>query len=99
MPQIAMKEAVARAKAILNDLYAEEKLDAVAVEEIELVREEGVECWAVTMGFYRPKSVTVRSGAIGAMFQPSQIENRDYKKLFINSATGDFLRMEIRPMP
>lgn len=100
MPQITMKDAVTAAKTMIRELYDDERLEALALEEIELVTDGDTECWAVTLGFFRPKSVTVRSGAIGAMiFQPTQIENRDFKKLYINADTGAFMRMEIRPTP
>jgi len=99
MPHISMKDAVSTAKTIINELYADESLSALALEEIELVMDGDAECWAVTLGFYRPKSVTVRTGAISSLLQPTQIENRDYKKLYINAETGTFTRMEIRPTP
>lgn len=99
MPQISMKDAVSTAKTIINELYADEVLNALALEEIELVMDGETESWAVTLGFYRPKSVTVKSGAVSSLLQPTQVENRDYKKLFINAENGAFTRMEIRPTP
>ena len=94
-----MKDAVSTAKTMIRDLYDDERLEALALEEIELVDDGAKECWAVTLGFFRPKSVTVKSGAIGMMLQPTQIENRDFKKLYFNADTGAFVRMEIRPAP
>lgn len=99
MPQIAMKDAVSTAKTVINELYADESLSALALEEIELVMDGDTECWAVTLGFYRPKPVTVKTGALGSLLQPAQVENRDYKKLYINAENGAFTRMEIRPIP
>jgi len=99
MPQISMKDAVSMAKTIINELYADEVLNALALEEIELVMDGETESWAVTLGFYRPKSVTVKSGAVSSLLQPTQVENRDYKKLYINAESGEFTRMEIRPTP
>lgn len=94
-----MKDAVSTAKTMIRDLYDDERLEALALEEIELVTDGDTECWAVTLGFFRPKSVTVKTGALGMMLQPTQIENRDFKKLYFNADTGAFVRMEIRPAP
>lgn len=99
MPKISTKEAVARAKDTIRGLFEDSPLKDLALEEIELVDESGRQRWAVTLGFYRRRSVSPNTGAIGSMFQTTQIENRDYKTIYIDADNGEFVKMEIRPTP
>jgi hypothetical protein len=99
MPTITTKEAVSMAKETISQLYSDDPLESLALEEIELINEDGEQLWAVTLGFYRPKSITIKGGGIGSMLRPAQVENRDYKTVFINANSGEFVKMEIRPAP
>jgi hypothetical protein len=100
MPQVTVKDAVAKAKDAIRQLFEDSPLKDVALEEIELVSDAGRQRWAVTLGFFRPKAVTVKHGAVGSIFQPAtHIENRDYKTIYIDADSGDFVKMEIRPAP
>jgi capsule polysaccharide modification protein KpsS len=100
MPQLTVKDAVAKAKDAIRQLYDDSPLKDLALEEIELVTDGGRHRWAVTLGFFRPKSITLKHGAVGSIFhQPTQIENRDYKTIYIDADSGDFVKMEIRPVP
>jgi hypothetical protein len=95
-----MKQAVTAAKDAIQSLYEDSPLPALALEEIELVSDAGKERWAVTLGFYRPRPVSVNQGAVAGIFQPiTQLENRDYKTVYIDAETGEFVKMEIRPAP
>jgi hypothetical protein len=47
-----VKEAISRAKAYVADLYAEEAVTNVGLEEVEHDPARG--CWSVTLGFSRP---------------------------------------------
>jgi hypothetical protein len=98
MTKIDMKEAVRTAKATINDLFADDPLKGLALEEIEFVDEDGHPRWAVTLGFHRSKSVSMVPGnAIGAIFQkPSEVEHRVYKIVYIDADTGDFVKMDMR---
>lgn len=98
MPTIGMKDAVKIAKSTLAELFEDEPLKMVALEEIDLVKERNIECWAVTLGFHRTKSVTTTnvSAWASALTQPTQVENRVYKTLYIDAQTGQFLRMDLR---
>lgn len=99
MPQIKMKEAVAAAKAAIADLYDDvSPLDGLGLEEIELTTASGRELWAITLGFYKPKKVpAVGGGAVSSMLQATtKVENRDYKTIYIDALTGDFVKMEMR---
>src|SRR3989304_2516575 len=97
MPLIGMKEAVKTAKETLQDLYHDDPLRALALEEIELAEQGGKELWAVTLGFPRSKSVSaVQPGALALFQPPSQVENRVYKTIFIDANTGVFVKMDMR---
>ena len=97
MPSISMKDAVNTAKNTLKDLFSDDTPKALALEEIELVSIDGRDFWAVTLGFYRTKSVSVQSNAITDFYKPSpQVENRVYKTLFVDANSGDFFKMDIR---
>lgn len=101
MSTIAVQDAVKRAKAALADLFFDETLKALALEEIELVQEQGRPMWAVTLGFHRPKQVSVvePAGRSSLFFRdppPTQVEHRVYKTVFIDARTGEFVKMDIR---
>lgn len=93
-----MKQAVAVAKAAIADLYADVGLpEGLALEEIELSSESGRECWAVTLGFFARKRVSVQGGGVANILQPGvKVENRDYKTLYIDATSGEFVKMEMR---
>ena len=99
MASISVKDAVKAAKEALLDLYEDDPPAAMALEEVEKIQENGSELWAVTLGFYRNKAITVKSAnALGGLFPPAanQIEYRVYKTLFIDAGTGAFVKMDMR---
>lgn len=102
MARISVKDAVHHAKEALAQLYEDDPPKALALEEIELITEDGTDLWAVTLGFYRQKSVSAIPGrgfdsllGLGSL-EPPQVENRVYKTVFINAATGEFVKMDMR---
>lgn len=100
MPTISVQDAVVSAKNAINELYHDEKLKSLALEEIELTRKDGREVWEVTLGFFRPRSVSVNSNQLTAIFNPQhEVENRVYKIIDIDAETGGFLRMSMRRAP
>jgi hypothetical protein len=101
MQSIPAKDAVQRAKESLIDLYQDDKPKALALEEIELVKDGERSLWSVTLGFHRPKSVSAVTGGsafslAGYGTQPAQVEHRVYKTVFIDASTGEFVKMDIR---
>jgi hypothetical protein len=102
MQSIPAKDAVRRAKESLIDLYQDDKPKALALEEIELVKDGDRSLWSVTLGFHRPKSVSAVSGGSSAFSlagygaPPAQVEHRVYKTVFIDASTGEFVKMDIR---
>jgi hypothetical protein len=100
MPTISMKDAVTVAKNTLMELYHDDPPKGLALEEIELAKNDGKEVWEVTLGFYRARSVAVKQNSITAIFEPqSQVENRAYKIVEIDADTGQFVKMGMRRVP
>lgn len=100
MPTISVQDAVAFAKRAITELYHDDPLRSLALEEIELTSKDGKEVWEVTLGFYRARSVTANSNHLSAIFEPQrEVENRAYKIIEIDAETGQFLRMGIRRVP
>ncbi|WP_296443688.1 hypothetical protein [Rhodoferax sp. UBA5149] len=97
---IPAKDAVRRAKESLIELYQDDKPKALALEEIELVKDGERSLWSVTLGFHRPKSVSAVSGGMlslaGYGAPTAQVEHRVYKTVFIDASTGEFVKMDIR---
>ncbi|USX26354.1 hypothetical protein NHH73_27975 [Oxalobacteraceae bacterium OTU3CINTB1] len=99
MAEINVKEAVKAAKDALLELYEDDPPKAMALEEIEKVQDNGRQLWAVTLGFLRHNGVVMQTqNTIGAIFNPapSQIDHRVYKTVFIDAASGQFVKMDIR---
>lgn len=93
---INVKEAVYAAKKTLQELFDDEPLKALALEEIELIKDSKHECWAVTLGFYRSRSVNVTSSALAILQPATQVEQRVYKTVLIDAETGEFVKMDMR---
>lgn len=99
MSNIPVQEAVKQAKASLIDLYQDDPPKELALEEIELTDEGQRKLWAVTLGFHRARKVTTLSsgGGLHALGLPiPQLEQRVYKTVFVDAATGEFVKMDIR---
>jgi len=100
MPTISVKEAVSCAKRAIAELFEDDPLKNLALEEIELTTKDDKKVWEVTLGFFRPRSVTSSLNQLSAIFeQQREVENRVYKTIEIDAETGDFLRMGIRLIP
>lgn len=97
MTIISFQDAVKAARSALDNLFADDPVRDVALEEIELVTEGSNELWAVTLGYYKKRSVSSTNlGALAYFQPPDKVENRVYKTLFINAETGDFVKMSLR---
>lgn len=101
MQAIPVTEAVRHAKESLLALYQDDRPEALALEEIELVKDGDRSLWSVTLGFHRRKLVSAVGG--GSAFSlagygtpPAQVEHRVYKTVFIDASTGEFVKMDIR---
>jgi hypothetical protein len=101
MPIVTMKVAVAAAKEALRDLYEDDPLRNLALEELELVTESDRSLWAITFGFYRLRSVKVQQNALADLYSPkrTEIEDRVYKTVYVDADSGEFVKMDMRPSP
>ncbi len=77
-----VKEAVTLAKKYVRDVFAEEKIDNVGLEEVEFDEKRGI--WSVTIGFSRPWEEA--SGTFGAKLADFVPRRRDHKVVRITDA-------------
>jgi hypothetical protein len=89
MASLGLQEAVQRATEILEELYPDQELKHVLLEEIELGRGG---TWYVTLGFTHPGSVGYGLAGLG----PPPPSGRAYKTIKINAETGEFEGMTDR---
>jgi hypothetical protein len=97
-PRIDVKDAIRRAKTQLRDLLEGEAYDQLALEEVKFDNRN--QRWLITLGLNRPWNVEKRSSggvAAATLGLPSSTTTRQvrtYKKLQIDSQTGEFVSME-----
>ena len=77
-----VKEAVQTAKAYITDLYADERITDIGLEEIKFDREQYPSRWSVTIGFHLPWQGN--NPLVGALVQ----RPRSYKVLSIDPENG-----------
>jgi hypothetical protein len=77
-----VKEAVALAKKYVRDVFADEQIDNLGLEEVEFDGQRGT--WSVTIGFSRPWEEA--SGTFGAKLAGFVPRRRDYKVVRITDA-------------
>jgi hypothetical protein len=88
--QMEVREAVATAKHYLAEFFADEKIENLGLEEIEL--EETTNTWRITLGFSRPWEATI------SPLSPFQPRQRAYKVVQISADTGKFISVKNREM-
>jgi hypothetical protein len=81
-----MKEAVARAKAHVADLFADENITEVGLEEVEYDHEKAQ--WNITIGFYR--------GIVGGSNEVYRAIRRTYKTVVLADPSGDLIAVKHR---
>ena len=79
-----VKEAVAAAKSCIMDLFAEEGISNVGLEEIDL---DLGKTWRVTIGFSRPWNNTIGTTLVGGA-------DRSYKIIRINDKDGRIISVK-----
>ncbi|WP_048645365.1 hypothetical protein [Nitratireductor soli] len=89
-----MKQAVVEAKTVILDLYADEGIDEIGLEEVEFDPAEAI--WNITIGFRRPWSRSARSESkfVSAMF--SSYGERWYKTVRISDVDRKLLSVKDR---
>lgn len=86
-----VKQAVAHAKNYIIDLFADEKLSNVGLEEVELDDESDV--WIVTIGFSRPWDEPRNTLAAIAT---ANLPRRAYKIVRIANRSGEVISVKNR---
>jgi len=84
---IEVKEAVARAVEFLGNIYANENLKDVRLEEVELVY--GEPYWDVTLSYLKESTPSNVAAAITGS------SGREYKVIKLNSENGEVVSMKI----
>ena len=89
-----VKEAVQKASDYIHEVYTEEDVQHVALEEVVFDDKEAV--WKVTIGFFRPWNQ--RTG-IGAALTEAYWKSRSFKVVQIDDSTGHVQSMTHRDLP
>jgi hypothetical protein len=87
---LGLQEAVERATEVLRELYPNESLNQLLLEEIERGGPAD-RYWNVTLGFARPGSLAGMTTVV-----TSSPQSRAYKRIRINAETGAFEGMTDR---
>ena len=90
---ITVQEAVKAATSTIRELYPDQKIDDIALEEVELGAPQLY--WLITMGF----TVTVdrpTTGTLGDYLSGWRQVERKYKVFKVNAETGKVESMKIR---
>lgn len=88
-----VKEAVKTAKEYIIDLFGDETITGVGLEEVDLDMESND--WKITIGFYRPLS---HRGTLTTVFGREH-EARSYKVVSINKQNGRVSSITDRVLP
>ncbi len=90
---IDVKQAVAQAISHMRNLYPEDQLNDLRLEEVRVAEEGGEDHWDITIGFYPNSTLksVLGSPGVGA----SRLE-RIYKVVRVRGSDGAFEEMSIR---
>jgi hypothetical protein len=89
-----VKEAVKTAKTYVVELFGDEGVTNLGLEEVEFDDTAGV--WRITVGFSRPWDRLALQSALAAMGQGSASTARSYKIVRIDDATGRVVSVKAR---
>lgn len=87
-----VKEAVARAKQHIADIYADEQISNFGLEEVEFCDPD--KTWSVTVGFSRPWD-SVRNSVV-TVISGDVTPRRSYKVVKVSDASGEVLSVKAR---
>lgn len=88
---IDVKMAVGLAQKYIRELYADEKITGLSLEEVELTGDE--KCWLVTLSFYAISRGGL--GVIAGIVAPGQSVQK-FKIVKLDATTGQVKSMKIR---
>jgi hypothetical protein len=91
---IDVKQAVAAAEEFARQLFSDQELRHLRVEEVELVNTGGV--WNITLGWVEPARYEKQRGLIGEMGPAVQKLPRVYKLFAVDAKNGSVQSMKIR---
>ncbi len=88
-----VKEAVRQAKRYVSDLFADEKITGIALEEVDFDHDSNA--WRITIGFMHPShgETVINARIISPWLRPLE---RSYKVVHINDETGQVESMSDR---
>jgi len=89
-----VKEAVAAAKTYVLELFSEEDISDLGLEEVSF--DDRADQWLVTLGFARPWEKTATS--LAAVIQGGIKPRRSYKVVHISDKTGAFVSVTNREL-
>jgi hypothetical protein len=90
--EVDVKQAVRTALEFFRELYAEERLPDIRVEEVLLSADESE--WEITVGYSRPETVGEYVDRTLQKLPP----RRDYKRLAVDTMSGRVKRMMMRDL-
>lgn len=90
---IDAKAAVRAAMEYLMDVYSQEQIADVLLEEIDTSKGGG--SWLVTLSFYRPQE-PFAAGTLGHVFGAANVSKRQYKVINVDKNTGTIHAMKMR---
>ncbi|WP_157272164.1 hypothetical protein [Azohydromonas aeria] len=90
-----VKTVVAQAKHQIADLFADEAIENLGLEEVDYDESKGV--WSVTLGFSRPWDQP--RGALAAIAGQNLYAKRAFKVVQIEDATSKVLSVRNRDVP
>ncbi len=93
-----VKDAVRSAKAYISDLFGDEGIFEIGLEEVDFDDDGAI--WNVTIGFRRKweKRKKAATRGVASMFQDFDYQDRWYKMVRIRDADGHVLSVEDREL-
>ena len=96
-----VKDAVVRAKAYVEELFAGEGVVDIRLEEVE--HDEAQGAWSITLGFLRraeaePTRVDPFSTGLSAALRAIAVQTRSYRVVRIRESDGAVLSVKLKDM-
>jgi hypothetical protein len=91
-----VKDAVKAAKSYVAEIFAEEKIVEIGLEEVEF--DDRKKEWKITIGFRRPWVKKEEPSEMAAAFQPRNYHDRWYKLVRIRDMNGEVVAVKDREL-
>ena len=89
-----VKQAIAKARSFITEIFSEEKISELRLEEVEFDKQEDV--WLITFGLLRP-SLRTRLGQIDEIMGTAPLK-RTYKVVRVPGDENDLPSVKIREL-